>query len=249
MSKVTVEKHGDVALLRMTNGVPNAINQELLVDFQEALQMITSECRAMVLAGNPKFFSMGLDLPYVLSLDREGMAGFYENWNQIVLDLYTLPIPTAAAVAGHATAGGAIMAMACDFRIMAAGKTKIGVNEVLIGLPTPYLADLMLRQIVGDRAATNMIFTGKFLSPEEAGQIGLADEVHQAEEVEAKALEKMAALAALRPGAMAAVKATRTQSVKLLYEEHGSRVNQTCLDIWQDPQVRRLLAVAAERFA
>ena len=148
MKNVSIESHDSVAILRLTNGVTNSITPEMVVELSEALKQIKSEYKAMVLAGGSKFLCIGLNLPGLLQLDRPAMTEFWHAFDQISIDLYTLPMPTACAIGGHATAGGAIMALACDYRFIASGRKFIGFNEVQIGVPVPYLADLMLRQIV-----------------------------------------------------------------------------------------------------
>ena len=177
MSKVSLEAHDAVAVLRLNNGVTNAISSELVDDLLESVKQVKSEFNGLVLAGGEKFFCIGLDLPALLQLDQPDMIEFYGRFEQAFFDLYTLPVPTACAINGHATAGGAIFAMSCDFRFVSSGRRLIGLNEVKIGVPVPYLADLMLRQIVGDRCATDMMFSGKFVEPEEAKKFGLVDDI------------------------------------------------------------------------
>ncbi|MBW2435095.1 MAG: enoyl-CoA hydratase/isomerase family protein, partial [Deltaproteobacteria bacterium] len=130
MPRVNLEAHEDIALLQLNSGVTNAISPELVDDLGKALIGIKDQFKGMVLAGGDKFFCIGLDLPGLLQLGRAEMIDFYVTLNQAVLDLYTLPIPTASAIAGHATAGGAILALSTDFRLIAAGRKFIGLNEV-----------------------------------------------------------------------------------------------------------------------
>ena len=245
---VNLEISENVALLRMTHGVTNGITVGMVREMKEALQKIRSDARAMVLAGGDKFFSMGLHLPGLLDLSRSTMLEYYQAWNEVLLELYTLPMPTTAAIKGHAPAGGTVMALTTDFRIMAAGKPKLGLNEVHIGVAVPYLADLMLRQIVGDRAATDMEFTGRLFGADEAMKSGLVDEVYPREEVEAKALEKMKALAVLPRKGLAANKEARTAFIREQYEKNGLRTNERVLEFWFDPEIRPILAEAAKLF-
>ena len=126
MAAVTIEAHGPVAVLRLTSGVTNAIGSAVLRDIELLLPEVREAFRGLVLAGNPKFFSIGLDLPELLALDRDGMADFWRRFEDLVLALYTNPIPTACAIAGHAPAAGAILAIACDFRFLAEGQKLIG---------------------------------------------------------------------------------------------------------------------------
>ena len=173
MSKVDVEDRGSVAIVRLNNGVINAINTELIDDLSRAIHQVKTDFKGMVLAGGTKFFCIGLDLPVLLKLDRTGMNTFWDKFDQIIADLYTLPMPTACAVAGHAVAGGAIFSLTCDYRFMAAGRKFWGLNEIKIGVPVPYLPDLILRQVVGDRAATEVVYHGEMIEPQDALEIGL----------------------------------------------------------------------------
>jgi enoyl-CoA hydratase/carnithine racemase len=219
MSKVMIESRDNVAIMRLKNKVTNAISPDFVNDISAALNKIKSEFQGMILAGGDKFFCIGFDLPELLKLDRTGMTQFFYKFNQVAFDLFTLPLPTACAITGHAIAGGNILALACDYRFAASGKKLIGLNEVKLGVPVPYLADLMLRQIVGDRAATDIVYRGEFMASSEAEQIGLVDEVVPQEEVEDRAVEKIAELAALPRAAFTTIKANRVEAIRLSYEK------------------------------
>jgi len=248
MELVKIEEHEDVALLRLDNKVANAISTTMVENLSASVTRITREFRGLVLAGGEKFFSMGFDLPTLLKLDRSGVTEFFYSFNQVVLDIYTLPIPTACAITGHAIAGGTILASSCDYRFLASGRKLMGLNEIKLGVPVPYLSDLMLRQIVGDRAATEMVYQGEFIEPEKALSIGLADEVLSQDKVENRALEKITELASLPGQAFAAIKANRVESIRPAYEKNYKVKNETFLDCWFSQPVRELLSKAAEKF-
>ena len=248
MSKVNIETHDVVAILRLNNGVINAIGPELLDDLSAELKRIESEFKGMVLAGGEKFFCIGLDLPGLLPLGRSEMVEFYFKFMQVVLDLYTLPMPTACAINGHATAGGAIFALSSDFRFASSGRKFIGLNEVKIGLSVPYLTDLILRQVVGDRCATEMMFKGEFVEPEKALKIGLVDAVFSPEDLEEKAVAKIAELTALPPSGLTLIKKNRVKAVRSQYEDVRSTEANLFLDCWFNPSVQELLREAAKKF-
>ena len=248
MSKVNLEAHDAVAVLQLNNGVTNAISPELVDDLAKAVNRIKSEFNGMVLTGGDKFFCIGLDLPALLQLDQPDMVEFYARFERVIFDLYTLPVPTACAINGHATAGGAIFALTSDFRFVSSGRRFIGFNEVKIGVPVPYIADLMLRQVIGDRCATDMMFSGKFVEPEEAKGIGLVDDVFDSEDLEEKAIAKIAELAALPPSGIRVVKNNRIEAVRSRFEEMGSADADRFLDCWFNPAVRELLSEAAKKF-
>ena len=248
MSKVKIEAHDDVAILRLSNGVTNAISPELVDDLANALYQAKKEFKGLILAGGTKFLSIGFDLPALLQLDRPAMADFYFKFNQTVLDLYTLPLPTACAIAGHAIAGGTILALAADFRFASSGRKLMGLNEVKIGVPVPFLADLMLRQIVGDRQATELNYRGEFLEAEQAHKIGLLDVVCFAQELDQKAIEKIADLTALPRYGFPLIKANRVEEIQSRFKEKGSVKIGLFIDCWFNPAVQELLKEAAKRF-
>ena len=248
MSIVKIEPHADVAVLRLNNGVTNAISPELVESLAVALQHAKKEFKGLILAGGTKFFSIGFDLPALLQLERSAMTDFYFKFNQTALDLYTVPLPTVCAIAGHAIAGGTILALTADFRCASSGRKLMGLNEVKIGVPVPYLADLMLRQIVGDRAATELDYYGEFLEAEQAQKIGLLDQVCPAEELDRKAIEKAADLASLPPYGFRLIKANRVEEIQARFEEKGNVKMALFLDCWFNPAVQELLKEAARKF-
>ncbi len=238
MKRVVREDHGAVALLRLSNGVT----------LSAALDEVKERFRGMVLAGGKKFFGIGLDLPLLLKLNRQEMADFWIRFEDVILKLYTLPIPTAAAVAGHANGGGAILALACDFRFMAAGRKLFSLNEVKIGLPVPYLADLMLRQIAGDRLAVRMEYLSEFVVPDDARSAGLADAVCPEEEVEAQALALLRQAAELPPFGFPMTKQHRVSGIRNRFLAAREEINQGFMDLWWAPAVQALLSEAAKKF-
>ncbi|MBU1194537.1 MAG: enoyl-CoA hydratase/isomerase family protein [Proteobacteria bacterium] len=248
MSKATIEEQGDVAVVRMTNGTTNAINPEFIEDLTIALKTVRTDFRGMVLAGNAKFFVIGFDVPTLLKLDRAGMADFFHRFNQLILDLYTFALPTACAIAGHAIGGGNIIALATDYRFMVEGKKRIGLNEIQLGVPVPYLADLILRQIVGDRAATEMLYTGDMMSVAAALKFGLVDETVPEEDLELKAIEKIANFAKFSSEGFAAIKANRTGAIQVAYLADFEEKNAQFIDLWFSQNVQALLHKAAEKF-
>lgn len=176
------------------------------------------------------------------------MADFWVRFEDTVLKLYTLPLPTAAAIAGHANGGGAILALACDFRFIAAGRKLISLNEIQLGLPVPYLADMMLRQIAGDRTATRMEYLGAFLMPEEAQAAGVVDGVCSDAEVEARALAHIEAVAALPPSGFPLTKQHRVKDVRAQFLAGRESINQAFMDCWFSPAVQALLRDATDKF-
>lgn len=248
MTNVTIEEKGNIALLRLTNGVINAISPELVEDFAQALKQIQREFKGMVLAGGRKFFSIGLDLPTLLQLDRNAMTAFWKNFNDLTFDLFTIPFPTVCAIEGHAIAGGMIFALCCDFRFASNLPKKIGLNEINLGVPVPYLPDLALRQLVGDRIATGMLYYGDFMTLPGANQIQLVDRLVAPEQTEEEAIKEAVRLAELPAPAFAIMKRNRIELIRLRYEKNNEQKQREFLDCWFSDSTQELLRKASLTF-
>jgi len=248
MKTVLLEHSESVATLRLKNGVINAISPQLVNDLGAALNECRNFSKGLILTGGSKFFSIGFDLPTLLPLGRNEIAEFYHRFNQAILDLFTLPVPTLCAISGHAIAGGTILALACDYRFAAQEKNLLGLNEIKLGLPVPHLADLMLRLIVAERAATEIVYCGEFITAADSRKIGLVDEICPSDILEARAVEKVVELAALPAPAFAQIKDSRVAEIRSQYMENHPAKTKGFLDCWFDPAVRVLLGEAAKKF-
>jgi enoyl-CoA hydratase/carnithine racemase len=248
MPTVVLETHEKVALLRLANGVTNAIGPVLVTELAALLSRIKADFRGCVLAGGTKFFSIGLALPELIHLDRREMSRFWDAFDQLVLDLYCLPMPTAAAITGHATAGGTILALSADYRLIATGRKLMGLNEINIGVPVPYLAALMLERLVGARTARDLQFKGDLIGPETALGLGLVDKTAPAAEIETLAIDAVHVLAEKPRAAFGLIKRGRADAVRRRFEGVRAEKKEEMLDCWFTPSVHRLLCRAADKF-
>jgi len=240
-----------VRILKLNHGVTNALNAELLKELEAGLGEIRSdpEIAALVLtSANEKFFSAGFDLPELYPQEVSGFKDFFHLFNLICLDLYTLPKPAIAALPGHAVAGGFILASCCDYRFMAQGKKFCGLNEIQIGVPVPYIADLILRQLVGDRAATEIMYTGALLPAEKALEIKFLDALLAPEELLKEALSKARILGRLPREAFQIIKTNRTGKIATRGLEKLDEDIQTFLKMWYSEEARERLKEAMKKF-
>ena len=248
MPLVITERQDDLAILRLNSGVINPINSDLVDELANSLVDIRENARGMALCGGSKFFSVGLDLPVLLKLDRAEMNIFWEKFNRLCLELLTMPIPTFCVLAGHAVAGGCILALACDYRYAISEKRQIGLNEIKLGVPVPYLADLILRDIVGQRYASQMMFSGEFMTFSDAKVIGLVDAICEPDELEAFSIERLSTLAKYENKAFAAIKANKVEGIKAKYGDKHRSKNEAFLDCWFSDPVQRILVDASKKF-
>lgn len=248
MGTIQVEAYDTVAIIRFTNGLTNAVSSDFVDDLADVLKKTKSDFKGQVLAGGGKFFSIGLNLPELLKFDRPAMTDFLYRFNQVVYDIYTHPLPTAAAIAGHAPAAGTIFAIASDYRFAAEGRKLIGLNEVKLGIPVPYLAVLILSQIVRNQEAITMLYRGEFIEPAQAKGIGLIDEIVETGNVENVAVEKIKEIAALSAPALRAMKAGRVEDIRVQFDKNHKVQHEIFLDCWFSDSTQKLLEKAAEKF-
>ena len=195
MEHIKCETEESLLIVTMSRGKANAMNAAMVEELCGAVDRAASdeEVRGVVLASDqPKFFSGGFDLNEVFQYDRDRMREFFGRFIDLYQSIYRLPKPTVAAVSGHAFAGGALLALACDFRVMGDGEFGFAVNEINLGVVlTPGLIRLLVDR-VGAGHARRILLSGDPLTPSQALQTGLAGEVVDSESAldRAKALAK-----------------------------------------------------------
>jgi enoyl-CoA hydratase/carnithine racemase len=248
---IKIDRSDSVAVLRMNRETINAINLDLVRALSDCLEMISKEpsFRALVLtSANDKFFSIGLDIPMLYPLSREDFTVFYKSFNRLCIDLYAFPKPTVAAITGHATAGGGILASCCDYRYIADGRKLLGLNEVKLGVPMPYPADRIVRDLLGGQTARNVMDTGEFFPPEELLRMGWVDRILPQEEVVPQAVEKARELGSLTPDGFSGVKRNRTEPI---VEQVLSRLEEKerhFIEVWYSDATRARLEEAMATF-
>jgi len=251
MSSISVEISGTVAILELCRETTNAIDYPLVNKLAAALQAIHSndDVLSLVLASNnEKFFSIGLDIPHLYNLPREDFNNFFHDFNQFCIDLLSFPKPTIAAITGHAIAGGCILTLCCDYRIIAEGRKLMGLNEVKLGVPVPYPAACILPYLVGYRNAREMMYTGDFYSPEEAYSMGLVDEVVHIEQVKSRSIEKATTLSAGSAQAIAQIKKRHIEPIRTQIEKRLAETEERFIARWYAEDTRRNLKEAVEKF-
>ena len=247
MPNLEIKFTGRIAELKLTAGVANPFGATLVAEYAQALAEVRAKASGLLLTGNEKFFSTGIDLPGLLPLDRAGFTDFWRRFHQLFLDLYCLPLPCVAALEGHAVAGGAIFAVAADFRIGCLGKPLFGFNEIRLGLPVPASAYQVVRQLAGERVATRLAYSGELLPHAEVPG-GLLDEVVAPGQVVERARARLDELAGQPGMAFAAIKAARTGPLMARLATTALANDQAVIDAWFAPDTQALLSAAAEKF-
>jgi enoyl-CoA hydratase len=188
-----------ILTLRLAHGKASALDVELLEALQRELEGVAAEVRALILTGTGSIFSAGVDL---LRLTKEGepyVRRFLPLLSGCIRTLFTFPRPVVMAANGHAIAGGCILMQTGDIRLMAEGNGRIGIPELLVGVPFPILPLEVVRFAVPPDKMQTLVYTGKTVLPPEALTMGLIDEVVAADKLQARALELARQLAQVPP--------------------------------------------------
>ena len=229
MSCVETHHHDDIVELRLARAPVNALDPALCGDLIVALdRAVAGGAAGIVLSGGPSVFSAGLDVPSLLSLgqDSAALTRAWELFFEAARALAACPVPIVAAIGGHAPAGGCVLALCCDYRVMArsedAGRPyRIGLNETQVGLVAPEGIQRLLRRVVGPYRAERMLVAGELLDAEQALRIGLVDDLASAADVGARARAWLVPLLALPRTAMLHTRAiARSDLVEALQPPH-----------------------------
>ncbi|HUP48388.1 MAG TPA: enoyl-CoA hydratase/isomerase family protein [Thermoanaerobaculia bacterium] len=167
-----------VAVLRLAHGKASALDLELLGEMRRHLAALAdSDVAALVLTGTGGIFSAGVDLFRMVNEGEPYVRRFFPAMVDAFSDLFMFPRPVIAAVNGHAIAGGAIVVAACDYRIMATGKGRFAIPELMVGVPFPALALEIVRFGSPSQHVEDLVYTGTSLTPAEALERGLIQEI------------------------------------------------------------------------
>jgi enoyl-CoA hydratase len=221
-----------VAVIRLAHGKVNALDLELLQAITATFaELDVADCRAIVLTGGGRAFSAGVDLWRIVDGGADYVRAFLPALSAAFLAVFRTGKPVVAAVNGHAIAGGAILACACDRRLMDDSGGQFGVTELRVGVPFPPVALEILGYALGERPARDAVLSADTVQPREAYRRGYVDELVAAEDVVAAAMDTARRIAAIPPDTYRFAKAQLHQPV----EERLARLRPVL-----DPQVEEL---------
>lgn len=242
---VTLDLDGELATIRLGRDHGNAINGELVEALSDACRQASADdrVRAVTLAASGKLFCPGLDLLELVELDRPSMERFIERFNACILALYAFPKPLVAAIHGHAIAGGCVLALTADWRVLREG-ASVGLNEIRVGVPFPFGVATILRE-TAVRLEEVALFGRNYVGPE-AVAAGLVNEVAAAGDFEAACRSRAEELAAKDPAAFAITKRYLRLAAIERIRAHEAASMHEFVDTWFSPATReRLERIAA----
>ncbi|MFO7763926.1 MAG: enoyl-CoA hydratase/isomerase family protein [Wenzhouxiangellaceae bacterium] len=238
----------EIRELRLTRPPVNALNPEMVDTLLEAVRSAqTDGTRALVLSGSPGLFSAGLDLPALLELDRAGMIAFWDSLFGLLEALARSPIPCASAITGHSPAGGTVIALFADYRVMARGDYKLGLNEVQVGLVVPPVIHQALVRLIGAYPAERHLVAGRMISVERALELGMVDEVQPEEKVVERAVEWCRSHLALPQHAMLATRTLCRADLAGLFDDPKALDAEGFAEFWFRKETQATLEAVVEK--
>jgi enoyl-CoA hydratase/carnithine racemase len=246
---IEVIAHGPVHEIRMARGPANALDSDLLARLYDALLAAPGNgAQAIVLGSSfPNFFSGGMDVPHLLAHDFAGMTATWRKFFAVCRALASSPVPVAAAISGHAPAGGCVLALCCDYRLMARGNGRIGLNETQVGLAVPEAIQHLMRRVVGPYRAERLIVAGAMLDAESAAKLGLVDELVDADELVPRARAWLESLLALPRAPMLATRKLARADLNAALDAFGDAELDAFLEQWNAPDTQAALQALVAR--
>lgn len=242
--------HGKIRELRMARPPANAFNPELTEALCVALDDAAHTSGAVVVSGQPGMFSAGLDVPQLIGLDRADMSRFWRSFQGMLGRVARMPVPTVFALTGHAPAGGIVMALFGDYRIMPRGSFKTGFNEVQVGLIVPPQVHHALVRLIGAHTAERILVAGELMDAQRALDLGLVDELaDDPASVVTRALEWCNELLALPGPAMTRTRAMARADLHRLFQDGTESEADRFVSAWSEESTQQELRRLVERLA
>jgi enoyl-CoA hydratase len=234
---IEVSEKGEIAVMTVRHGKANAMDIEfcdaLTARFDELRQ---SNARAVVLTGEGGIFSAGVDLLRAAEGGAEYFNRFLPALSKAIITAFFFPRPLVAAINGHAIAGGCVLACCADRRLMARGGGRIGVPELLVGVPFPTIAFEAMRFTVASSYLQDVLLTGATFTPEEARPRGLVDDIVEPAELMPHAMAAAEHFASIRADAFSVTKLQLRQPVADRCASETKRFEPAVNELWCSPE-------------
>jgi enoyl-CoA hydratase/carnithine racemase len=234
--------HGDFLEIRLSRPPVNALNFELLDALVQAIEQAPSTgAKGIVLSGGAKVFSGGLDVPYLLGCSDAGLKACWSRFFEAARAVAGSPLPVVAAIAGHNPAGGCVLALCCDYRVMADGPFRIGLNETQVGLIVPDAIQYLMRRIVGAHRAERLVVAGAMIESRNAFELGIIDELAPQEHVVEAALTWLSGVAKLPQGPMRATRAIARADILDALNSFNAAEMEVFVQGWYSEETQNVL--------
>lgn len=229
-----VRNENDIAVLTLRHGKANALDVEFCKALKKEFRRLAkSDARAVIITSEGKIFSAGVDLPRAVEGGRKYLRDLVLALDEMYEEIFLFPKPVIAAINGHAIAGGCVLACCADYRVLAQSAGRMGVTELLVGVPFPPFAFEVLRATTSPMHFPKFTATGETFDTESALANGFADEAVSADRLMPRAIEKAQQLAAIRAEAFVVNKRhVRATAQQILKNDRG-RLAKQIMKVWE----------------
>ena len=244
MEYLQIEKKKDYVIVQMNRPKVNAINEQMVAEIRQTFQALEKDdsCRGVILTGIPNFFSAGLDVIELFDYDEARMRDFFIAFGSLHVEMVRFTKPFICAITGHSPAGGCVMSITADYRVMAEGpKYSIGLNEIAVNIQISRNLIEAYAYWLGRSKANQFVLDGKLLSTQEAFDYGLVDQICPLDEVLEQAEKKMQQyiLADANIFKNTKKKLRNNWLTNLVFDEAEL---EEAIKIWWNPEVRMKMA-------
>lgn len=232
----------------LDRGKSNAIDLKVVNELIDAIDAAEQDpaVEGLILSGKEGFFSAGLDLITLYDYDEAQMKEFWQRFMLLIQRLTAFSKPAVSAITGHSPAGGCVLAICCDYRVMAQGEYVIGLNEIPVGIVVPESIFKFYAFWLGQATAYRSLLSGKLFSPDEALEVGLVDELVPLARIQNAALQRIKSLTQFERNAWQNTKYNfRREMVNALSTNTEAAIDQVLTQWWR-PSSRAVLKTIIE---
>lgn len=250
METIKIIYKKDYAILQFQRGKVNAFNQLMVDEIRTTVKEVQNDdaIKGLIITGTPHFLSAGLDVVELYHYDKPAISKFMVDFIQMHIDLVEFTKPLVCAINGHAPAGGTVVAIAADYRIMVDGeKYVMGLNEIKVNIPLGKTFIDAYSFWLGKSKAYEFLLDGKLLNPKEALAEGLINELVTAEDLLPRAEQKMKQYLQAEPEIFRSIKSALRQDWIASIEEVTAEALAHALEIWWSPSIRGKLKMFVEQ--
>jgi Delta3-Delta2-enoyl-CoA isomerase len=185
MELIQLSQRDGIAEVALKRGKVNAVNEPMVKEIVGCFENLARDpaVTAVILTSKGPFFSFGFDIPEFLGYGKDAFLQYLTAFADLYTWLFTYPKPVVAALNGHTIAAGCMLALACDWRIMVAGKARISLNEITFGSSLFAGSVRMLKFATGEKNAQTIAYDGAMYSAEEALRLELIDQISSDEKL------------------------------------------------------------------
>ena len=166
MKHLIFSKVDNIGIVQMKRieGKGNALHRELLEELNKCLRNVSADENifSLILTGTGEYFSSGLDLNSITNFNPDNIKKYFDLSSEVFFNLFSLPIPTVAAINGHAVAGGAVLAISCDYRIIY-NNYKFGFTGINLGIPYPLIPLEIMKFAIPSYMISELLLQGKLI--------------------------------------------------------------------------------------